>query len=158
MSEPSPTHGLPAWLASVIVALLALQLGMSWLQGGLLQRQHRDLLGLREDIQTLSDNLDQGTWQENGGEGSLAPARKLHRHSRLRIQRVRFFQESQPQPSQTPVPSEEDQAKKEIEASREANRKAVAEARDVQSKLSIEENARKADEKAKIEAVQNTWQ
>jgi hypothetical protein len=34
----------------------------------------------------------------------------------------------------------------------------VSEAREVQSKLSIEENIRKADEKAKVDSAENTWQ
>ena len=46
-------------------------------------------------------------------------------------------------------------AAKELEAARESAKKAVEEARDTQQKLSIQENARKADEKAKLNKAQN---
>lgn len=46
-------------------------------------------------------------------------------------------------------------AQKELEASKESAKKAVEEARETQQKLSIQENARKADEQAKINKAQN---
>ena len=54
-------------------------------------------------------------------------------------------------------PSDEEKARKELEESKNSAQKAVKDAREVQSKLSIEENYRKAEEKKQVEAAQNTW-
>jgi hypothetical protein len=128
--------------------MMCLQLTVSWLQGSLLHRQHEDLLALREDIQALADSLEQGTWEENAVVEGLTPTR--HRPvDRLRIQRARMLQ---------PAPSEDEQAQKDLQDAKISAQQAVSEAREVQAKLSIEENIRKAEEKAKIEGAEHTWQ
>jgi len=155
MNDPKSPLRLPPWLAPAVVVLLTLQLSLLWIQGGLIHRQHRDLQDLRDDIQSLTDSLDQSLSQDNGTDSNAAPMRARGHHSRARIQRARNIQESQ---NQDPPAPEEERTKKELEASRESAKKAVSDAREVQSKLSIEENARKAEEKQKLEAAQNTWQ
>ncbi len=152
--EPSMPKRFPSWLAPAVVILLALQLTLSWVHGSQLQRQHADLMDLRDDIQNLADSIDQGTVQDgedtNPADSGLAPARLRRRHGGSRFQRVVRIQDS----SQS---QEDEQGRKDLEDSRASAKKAVAEAREARSKLSIEENARKADEKAKVEVAENTW-
>jgi hypothetical protein len=148
MSDPSQPSRYPSWLAPVIVVLLGMQLVLGWIHGSQLNRQHQDLLALREDVQNLTDAVDQGFSQGNGSEDSVAPARRGRvRHPA--IQRVRLLQEQ---------PTEEEQASKDLKQSRDSAQQAVAKARQTQSQLSIEENIRKADEKAKMESAENSWQ
>jgi len=148
MSDPAPPPPFPSWLGAAVLTLLTLQLGLIWIQGGLLHRQHRELQDLREDVQYLSDALDQNLLQDSGTDTEVAPTHTRLRRLPSRLLRVRHLQE----------PSDDERARKEQEASRESARKAVSDAREVQSKLSIEENIRKADEKKQVEAAQNTWQ
>ena len=152
MSEPTQPSRFPSWLGAAIVTLLTLQLGLVWVQGGLLHRQHRDLQDLREDVQSLTEALDQSLLQDSGADTELAPTHARARAHRLprRLERVRMLQESQ-------QPSDEEKARKELEESKNSAQKAVKDAREVQSKLSIEENYRKAEEKKQVEAAQNTW-
>ena len=144
MSDPKPTLNLPPWVGGSVLSLLILQLGMLWLQGTMLQRQHEDLLGLREDVQAMAETLEQGDdgWNSGAEEGDLSPARSRTR-SRARVARAAYLQRE---------PDEEAAARKEVENSRKSERDAVAKGRDVQDKLSITENIRKADAKAKLEA------
>ena len=65
------------------------------------------------------------------------------------LQRVRMIQEQ---------PTEEEQARKDIQNSNDSAKNAVSKAREVQSQLSIEENIRKADEKAKMDTAESSWQ
>ena len=153
MSDPVPPPRYPSWLGAAVVTLLTLQLGLIWIQGGLLHRQHRELQDLREDVLSLADALDQSLLQEPGTEQDVAPTHARERRLPRRLQRVRVLQESQ-----TSRPAEEEEGRKETEDSNKAARKAVQDAREVQSKLSIEENIRKAEEKKQVEAAQNTWQ
>lgn len=148
--RPSSSH---AWLGSVVVGLLVAQLGLAWVQGRLLHRQHQDIQGLREDIQSLVESLDQDTADTTAEEGSLAPARTKHRARRgPRFARANYIaQEDSPDPA-------EQSAKKDLEESKQSAQKAVKDAREIQQKLSISENIRKADEKAKLERAQNAWQ
>ncbi|HWQ09009.1 MAG TPA: hypothetical protein VN436_07880 [Holophaga sp.] len=125
-----------------------MQLVLGWLHGSLLERQHQDLLDLREDVQELTDSLDQGDPQDDSQDESLAPARHTPAHRR-RLQRVARIQAQ---------PAEEEQARKELQDAQASAQQAVSQARKVQSQLSIEENMRKADEKAKVDAAENAWQ
>ena len=50
----------------IIPTFLALQLGLLWIQGAQIHRQNLLLQGLREDLQTLADSLDNGQdWQDD---------------------------------------------------------------------------------------------
>jgi len=135
------------WLGRVVVALLCAQLGLTWLQGRLLHQQHQDLRDLRGEIQYLTESLEQGSAEFAPDETSLAPARQRRFRARRPLQRVvrASVQEENP-----------DQAAKELEASKASAQKAVKDARKVQGQLSFEENARKAEEKAKVQAVQHS--
>ena len=130
-----------------IPTFLALQLGLLWLQGVQLHRQNQVLQALREDIQTLSESIENGQGTTSSDEDGVAvPA---------------SFQGNPVPPKKLAVlgaEEEQEPAAKELQASRDSAQKAVKEAREAQSKLSIEENARKADEARKIEAATNTWQ
>ena len=148
MTDPSQLPRFPSWLAPAVVVILAMQLTLTWLQGGLLHRQHQDLLALREDVQLLTDSLEQGVGEEDATADSLAPARHAAAR-RFRLQQVRRLQAA---------PAEEDQAQKDLQDAKASAQKAVSDARAVQSKLSIEENIRKAEEKAKIEEAESAWQ
>jgi hypothetical protein len=148
MADPSQPPRFPSWLAPAVVVMMGLQLTLAWLQGSLLHRQHQELLALREDIQALADSMEQGTWQEDALVEGLTPTR--HRPvAGLRIQRARMLQ---------PAPGEDEQAQKDLQDAKISAQQAVSEAREVQAKLSIEENIRKAEEKAKIEGAEHTWQ
>ncbi len=133
-----------------IPLLLALQLGMLWIQGAQLHRQNQLLRALRSDVQNLADSLDNGPDQADPQDGSdVLP---LHRpQAQPRFQRValRTFQADPDAASK--------EAEKELEASRESARKAVKEAREDQSKLSFTDNARKAEEAQKLQGATNAW-
>lgn len=150
MTEPDsrPRPMLPRWLAPAIVVLLFMQLVLAWVQGGLLHRQHKELLALREDVQVLTETLEEGLWQEDEIEGSLAPAYRRPRHGAL--QRVCLVQEVPPQ--------EEEPAQKELQETTRSAQDAVKKAREAQSQLSIEENYRKAEEKKALESGSSRWQ
>jgi len=130
-----------------IPAFLALQLGLLWLQGAQLHRQNQVLQGLREDIQSLTESLEnsQGT-ASSDEEAAAVPAN--------------FWNEPVPQKKVAVLGAEEEQesAAKELKASKDSAQKAVKDAREAQSKVSIEENARKAEETSKVQAATNTWQ
>jgi len=149
MSEPehTPPPSLPRWWAGAVLVLLTLQLGLLWLHGTMLQRQHAELAALREDVQALAESLDQDS--QDGGEEGAQPIRDRARRGALVPVALR-----QPAP---PEPEEDKALKKDLEATRQSERDAVAQAREVRQKLSIEENARKADEKAKLEAAGKAW-
>ncbi len=130
-----------------IPMFLALQLGLLWLQGAQLHRQNQVLQGLREDIQSLTESLENNaSATANDDEGALVPAH--------------FWNEPVPQKQVAVLGAEEEQesAAKELKASKDSAQKAVKDAREAQSKLSIEENARKAEETSKVQAATNTWQ
>ena len=155
MSEPpQPPSRMPSWLAPVVVALLTAQLAMLWIQGGLLHRQHQEIRDLRDDIQSLAESIDSIQSTDTGTDGDFAPSSIRLNRDRPRLKRIYRLQETPPSTPQT----DEERARKDLDASRASAQKAVSEAREVQSKLSIEENARKAEEKAKVERAQNAWQ
>lgn len=147
MTDPSQPPRFPSWLAPAVVVMLGMQLTLSWLQGSLLHRQHEDLVALREDVQVLSDTLEQGLWDEGYVEEGVAPARRRPARS-SRLQRASVIQDATP---------EEEQTQKDLQDANASARKAVSDAREVQSKLSIQENIRKAEEKAKVESAENAW-
>ena len=129
-----------------IPALLALQLLMLWLQGAQLHRQNQVLQGLREDIQALTESLDYNQGATSGSDDAdavpaSAPA-KTRPHTRMAVLGIQEEQEA---------------AAKELQASRESGQKAVKDAREAQSKISIEENARKAEEAKKVQAATSSW-
>ncbi|WP_243286116.1 hypothetical protein [Geothrix terrae] len=129
-----------------IPALLVLQLLMLWLQGAQLHRQNQVLQGLREDIQALTESLDssQGPVSDSD-EADVVPASTGPKVQPQRHVAVLGIQE------------EQEAAAKELQASRESGQKAVKDAREAQSKISIEENARKAEEAKKVQAATSSW-
>jgi hypothetical protein len=131
----------------IIPTFLVLQLALLWTQGAQLHRQNQLLQALREDIQALADSLDNGQSSSSAEEdGSSVPAR--------------FGPQEAPQKKTAVLGAEEEQesATRELQASRESAQKAVKEAREAQSKLSIEENIRKAEEAKKVQAATTSWQ
>ena len=125
-----------------MVLLLAVQVGLLWTHGSLLQRQHEDIQALREDIQALADSLDQDQdgWDSNDdrpapgprgprrqagrpGPGRLVRRMEARRQGRLRPGRIG---EEQGPGRRPPVGQE-----------------AVAKAREVQEKLSIRRTSRR---------------
>ncbi len=151
MTEPPKAPRPQTWLGPVMVVLLAGQLGLIWVQGGLLHRQHQAIQGLREDIQSLTESIEMGDGvATEAEEGGLVPARGRRsvrrRTSLTRVAHIALQDE------------ETERATRDIEESRKSAEKAVKEAGEAQQKLSFEENARKAEEKAKIEKVQSSGQ
>ena len=130
-----------------IPALLGLQLAMLWVQGAQLHRQNQVLQALREDIQALTDSLEANQGPASyEDEGAAVPAGFLPKSAPQKRVAVLGVQE------------EQEVATKELQASRESAQKAVKDAREAQSKVSIEENARKAEEARKVQAATSTWQ
>lgn len=165
----SPQPGRPGWISPTLVALLAAQVGLLWLCGGLLNRQNGEIMAMREDIQDLTEAVDNitsdqapatedGNFQPAASHLRARPAPPKHRHHAPHFQRASFgsgparanavLQDTQEKPQ-----DEQDQAAKDIKEANESAKKAVAEARDTQQKLSLSENARKAEEKKKVESA-----
>ena len=152
----------PGWTQSALVAVLAAQVGLLWLHGGLLNRQHSAMQGMRQDIQDLTEALDNSVSEHAmpPDEGSFKPAssgpragRHL-RHNRLQtVANVKFVI----QDTQDNAPEGQDPTMKDLQKTRDSQKKAVADARDIRQKLSIEENIRKADEKKKVEAATSSF-
>lgn len=131
----------------IIPTFLALQLALLWLQGAQLYRQNQLLEGLRQDVQALADSLEasQGPPSDDGAEGAAVP--------------VSFFSDPPPKPvAVLGVEDEQSSATKELQEARDSAQKAVKDAREAQSKLSLEENARKAEEAQKVQAATHAWQ
>lgn len=130
-----------------IPTFLLLQLGLLWIQGAQLHRQNQVLEGLREDLQALAESIEEGQPSTANEEDSAA---------------VPVHYQVQPEPKKKVavlgVEEEQDPAAKELQASRDSAQKAVKEAREAQSKLSYEENARKVEEARKIQAATSSWQ
>jgi len=152
MSEPRPAPILPKWLSRSIVALLAVQVGLLWTHGSLLQRQHDDILALREDIQSLADSLDQDQdWDSNEADPSPHPARWA-RGRDGRPARAAFMRTADEEGD--PALKE---AQKDLEAVKKSQQDAIAKARDTQEKMSIAANIEKVDAKARLEAEAEPW-
>jgi len=130
-----------------IPTLLALQLGLLWLQGAQLHRQNQVLQGLREDIQALADSIENSQGTASGeDDGAAVPAG--------------FLPQAPPQKKVAVLGVQEEQeaVAKDLQASRDSAQKAVKDAREAQSKLSIEENARKVEEARKVQGATASWQ
>ena len=132
-----------------IPALLGLQLAMLWIQGAQLHRQNQVLQALREDIQALTESIEAGQGPASyEDDGAAVPASFLPRPAQKKGEKVAVLG----------VQEEQEAASKDLQASRESAQKAVKDAREAQSKLSIEENARKAEEAKKVQAATDSWQ
>ncbi len=140
-----PRRSALRWLVPL---LLSLQLCLLWIQGAQLHQQNQQLSDLRADIQDLADSLDSGQDEATPQDDSGAVPLRHRVHPRLRLQRVAVLG----------LQDEKDAAAEEIRATRDSERKAVKDAREAQSKISIEENARKAEEARKIRGATDRWQ
>lgn len=157
MNEPDSssrpaTSGFPRGLAAAVVLLLVLQLGLGYLQGGLLHRQHAELQSLRADLQDLVDALEQSQGAVGGtvGEGEgWAFTRTARLRPAPRYAKAGFAVLGS---------EEEEKTMKELRENKEAAKKAIQDSRKAQEQISYSENARKAEQKAKIESAQNDWQ
>ena len=157
----------------VLCGLLAANLGLLWVQGAQLNRQHETLRQLHSDIEDLTDALDSytngdgsdpgdGTYQDSEGN-PWAPAARRRAHAARALVRARFQDPDAPQaqgsaPARPPAEQDGmDQGRKDIEDANKSARDAVAKAREDQSKLSIEENYRKGQEERKVQEAQYAW-
>ena len=138
------THSSLRW---TIPTILALQLGLLWVQGAQLHRQNQALEDLREDIQILAESIEDSQSSAAYEDGGV-------------IVPVRFqaSPESKKKMAVLGIEEEQDPAAKELQASKDSAQKAVKDAREVQSKLSFEENARKVEEARKVQAATSSWQ
>lgn len=132
----------------IVPLLLSVQIGLLWIQGAQLHRQNQQLSDLRADIQDLADSLDSGQDDTALQDDTGAVPLRRRDHPRPRLQRVAVLG----------LQDEKDAAAEELRASRDSERKAVKDAREAQSKLSIEENARKAEEARKLQGATDRWQ
>ena len=140
------TVHLSPWLGGSIITLLVLQVGLLWVHGNMLQRQHEAILDLREDVQSLAETLEDQGEADASPEAYAVPARLgLARHRRARLARVAYLQHEH-------EPEDDAALGKELDASQQSGAQAVIKAREIQAKLSISENIRKADEKAAVAA------
>lgn len=169
MMDESPRPLQSGWVQWALVAVLAAQVGLLWLHGGLLNRQHGELQAMRQDIQDLTEALDNsfddqdqapeaGRYQLSSTGRRAGPPRGQHsrRHQRTRLQAVsnaNFVL----QDAQDNAPEGQDPTMKDLQKTQDSQKKAVADARDIRQKLSIEENIRKADEKKKVEAATSSF-
>lgn len=161
----SPQARQPILIQWSLVAVLVAQAGLLWLHGGLLNRQHRELQSIRQTIQDLTEALDNGAGNDAQGldEGNYKPASAaLHpRHNPRHRQQPRLQSVSLAklvlQDAQDNAPEGQDPTMKDLQKTRDSQKKAVADARDIQQKLSIEENIRKAEEKKKVEAATSSF-
>lgn len=159
MSEKTmPSKNIPSWFSSALAVLLLADLTLTWMNGRMLQRQFQEFRGLREDFQSLIEELQQENPIENdGGTESLShnkTGRKFLKKTAMLV-RVSRSQSENKTEENTEGNGEKEPVVKEIETTRESAKKAVKDAREVRSKLSLEENARKAEEKAKLNNSQN---
>ncbi len=166
----SPQPRQPAWIQSALVAVLAAQVGLLWLHGGLLNRQHTAIQAMLQDIQDLTEALDDSAdnADQTPEQGSFRPASSDFRANQPRR---RHFQSHRMRPrlqavntihfvlqdAQDNAPRGEDPTMKDLQNTRDSQKKAIADARDIRQKLSIEENARKAEEKKKVEAATSSF-
>ena len=154
-------------LMLLLAGLLAANLGLLWVQGAQLNRQHESLRQLHTDLEDLSDAIDAYTNGDNGDDSSQdgggatwAPARHHHAHAARHLVRA-SFQDPDAAAANGSSPAEKpdamDQGLKDIQDTKKSNLDAVAKARDTQSKLSIEENYRKGQEERKVQEAQYEW-
>lgn len=140
-----PRRSALRWLVPL---LLSIQIGLLWIQGAQLHQQNQQLRDLRADVQDLADSLD-SSQDETGPQDDADVVPLRHRiHPRPRLERVAVLG----------LQDEKDAAAEEIRATRDSERKAVKDAREARSKISLEENARKAEEARKIQGATDRWQ
>src|SRR6185437_7536873 len=159
----------------ILAALLAANLGLLWVQGAQLNRQHQSLRQLHSDIEDLADALDAYTNGDNGGDNGdggnsqqdgdgavWAPARHPARAHRARLVRA-GFQDPDAATSSSPQPApngDQDMmaaGRKDQEDANKSVAAARAKAREDVEKLSISENYRKGQEERKIQEAQYEW-
>ena len=147
----------------ILVGLLAANLGLLWVQGAQLNRQHATLRQIHTDIEDLTDALDaynngDGSDPGNGsqdGDGAIwAPARHRQVRSHHALIRARY---QEPTSSSQEPPDAMDQARKEQEDANKSVAAARAKAHEDVEKLSISENYRKGQEERKLDAAQHAW-
>ena len=144
-----PRRSILTW---TIPLLLALQLGMLWIQGAQLHQQNQLLRDLRGDIQDLADSLDSGQDSSDAPDDtSVQPLQRVNPPHR-RFQRVARLN------LQEDADAASQEARKELEETRKSGQDAVRKAREDQAKLSWEENARKAEEARKVRGATDAWQ
>lgn len=152
----------------LLAGLLAANLGLLWVQGAQLNRQHDTLRQLHTDIEDLTDALDAYTNGDGGDDGSSqdgsgamwAPAVRRAPGHRGNLLRARFQESSSQAPVSSSPPAEQDpmdQGRKDQEDANKSARDAIAKAREDQEKLSISENYRKGQEERKVDAAQHAW-
>ncbi len=158
MSQPNPVPALPRWLSVSIVLLLTAQVGLLWVHGSMLQRQHEDIQALRDDVQNLAEDLyeDEDGWDSNDDDPSPRPAHAAwtRHHPRTASRRGR---RAVPAAYLQAQGEGDEETRKELDSTRQSGKDAVAQARKVQGQLSWTENARKAEEKARMEDAGHTW-
>jgi len=154
MSETHPAPVVPKWLSRTVVPLLALQVGLLWTHGSLLQRQHDDIQALREDVQALADSLDQDQDDWDSNDIGPHPARFARRQGggMVRTAYLRAEESGKDEGDQ-----ELKDAQKDLANTRQSAQDAVAKARATQEKMSISAAIDKAEAKAKLEAEADTW-
>jgi hypothetical protein len=130
-------------------------LALLWLQGLQLNRQHQDLSGIREDIQLLTDALEQNFNGDAYEHEDFSPARSRRGHQGAYLLVGR--QEEKPE-GKAEGDAAGREGLKDIEAAKANAQKAVKDARKIQSQLSLSENARIAEEKAKIKEAHSAWE
>jgi lipoate-protein ligase A len=121
--------------------MLGIQLALLWAQGALLNRQQAELAAMRLEIRRLTIAVDAALLPNEAPGAPAFPASS--RSSRPWAAKAMF--------------SEDGGAGREMEKSKESAREAVKKARDAQEKISISENARKAEEKASAEQEKKKW-
>ena len=170
--KDSPQSGQPVWIPAALVAVLAAQVGLLWLHGGLLNRQHGQIQAMRQDIQDLTEALDGNLTGQGSGtqDGNFQPAgakvpiqgprHQQHLFRRTQMQRtsnsgnVKFVL----QDKQDSAPADDqEQGRKEMQDARDSAKKAADRSYKAQQQLSISENIRKAEEKKKIEAATSNF-
>lgn len=131
----------------IIPLFLALQLGLLWVQGAQLHRQNQLLQALREDLQLLSESLESSQGPASfEDDGSVVPADRPVR------------QAPAPQVARLAPEEEQDPAARELKAARDSAQKAVKDGREMQSKLSIQDNIRRVEEAKKLDSATRSWQ
>lgn len=148
------------WSHYAIILVLSALLALSWLHGRLLQKQGQEIRALKDEIQMLIEALEQGNTLEGeedpGGTAPIGAARIPSTYpdpSPMRVptrnaRGLKLLSCSLQSPD--PEKMQPDPAREELENARKSAQEAVAAARNVKGKLSIEENAKKAEEKAKL--------
>jgi hypothetical protein len=148
MSGQDHPPSIQSWLAPAIVALLGIQLGLLYLNGFQIHQQRWDILELKHEVQDLTYAIEQGASEDSMETPGGVPIHRFSRHAQRRpsaFRRVVLEEETEP-------------AINDLETTRKSAQKAVKDSREIQQKLSIEENVRKSEEKARVQAEQNRWQ